>query len=100
MLFSFEPFSLETAAIVPRFVCPAAARTPTVQIRRVCRKSPVGAVVFLRYFPLCVSSSLVTSDSRGNGLECRSTGEEPHQPLEVLHGCRKIELLAYEAHPA
>ena len=27
-------------------------------------------------------------------------GEEPHQPLEVLHGCRKIELLAYEAHPA
>ena|SRR6476620_4387960 len=72
----------------------------TAVIRRVCRKSPVGAVVFLRYFPLCVSSSLVTSDSRGNGLEFRSMGEEPHQPLEVLHGCRKIELLAYEAHPA
>ena len=57
-------------------------------------------MVFVRFFPLCVSSSWVTSDSRGYGLEFRPTGEEPHQPFQVLHGCRQIELLAYEAHLA
>ena len=63
-------------------------------------KKSVGAVVFLRYFPLSVSSSLLTSHSGGCGLEFRPTAEEPHQPFEVLRGCSEVELLAYEAHPA
>jgi hypothetical protein len=28
------------------------------------------------------------------------TAEESHQPFEVLHRCRQVELLAYKAHPA
>src|ERR1700726_1807377 len=28
------------------------------------------------------------------------TAEESHQPFQVLHRCRQVELLAHEAHPA
>jgi len=33
-------------------------------------------------------------------LWSRLTAEEPHQPFQVLHCGRQVELLAHEAHPA
>ena len=54
---------------------------------------------FLDLIPDLFSRGFSIPRSRGRQFGCGLAAQEPHQPFQVLHRRRQVELLAHEAQP-